>query len=336
MILIAELLSFLITLAAAQDLRSSLDDLAIVSLFVQWVALSCAAVLCAARRFLCGMGDTSAAILAYAIMIGVTYCISEAAWWVISPARDSLSIIASSHYQFVVRNLVVSALVSALALRYLYVQHHWKRRVHSESEARLQLLQSRIRPHFLFNCMNTIASLARTRPEASEQAVEDLADLFRASLTDARAQATLAEELDLAQRYLHIEALRLGSRLQTEWQIDDLPKNARLPTLSIQPLLENAVYHGIEPLPHGGRILITGHRQGRQLHISIENPISRNPGQRARAGNQLAQDNVRQRLQAFYGKGGDLAVETDESKYRVCLSIPYESETYVSGSASSR
>src|SRR5690606_35547004 len=115
-------------------------------------------------------------------------------------------------------------------------------------------LQARIRPHFLFNSMNTIASLTRSNPEQAEQAIEDLADLFRASLGDAHTQISLEDELEIARTHQRIEQLRLGDRLRVSWDIDGLPPRAQVPCLIVQPLLENAVYHGIEMLPAGGTV----------------------------------------------------------------------------------
>jgi two-component system sensor histidine kinase AlgZ len=196
--------------------------------------------------------------------------------------------------------------------------------VRAESEARLQALQSRIRPHFLFNSMNTIASLVHAEPAQAEQAVENLADLFRASLSDARQRIPLSEELELCRRYLEIEALRLGDRLEQHWQVDALPGDALVPPLLIQPLLENAVYHGIEPRPEGGRIEIEGQCEDRQIVIRIRNPLDEQSGQARSRGNQLAQDNIRQRLAALYDSQGTLTLDSDHDHYQVTVRFPYQ------------
>ena len=132
-----------------------------------------------------------------------------------------------------------------------YIQHQWRKNIESEADARVQALQSRIRPHFLFNCMNTIASLTRKDPKLAEEATEDLADLFRVSLQEAKRMSTVAEEISLCKRYLRIESHRFGDRLKTVWETDNLPEHAQLPNLTLQPILENAIYHGIEPLTEG-------------------------------------------------------------------------------------
>ncbi|MCB1575667.1 MAG: histidine kinase, partial [Xanthomonadales bacterium] len=163
-----------------------------------------------------------------------------------------------SRLEFVLRNMAISGIVGALALRYFFVQHQYRARVESETDARIQALQSRIRPHFLFNSMNTIASLTRSDPRLAEQVTEDLAALFRVSLSDARVPVTLAEEVELATQYLRIEQQRLGERLRIDVDMRDLPQSARLPALIIQPLVENAVYHGIEPSTEPGLVEVHG------------------------------------------------------------------------------
>jgi two-component system, LytTR family, sensor histidine kinase AlgZ len=143
-------------------------------------------------------------------------------------------------------------------LRYFWVAAQWRRNVEAEARSRIRALQARIRPHFLFNSMNTIAALTRSDPARAEEAVEDLADLFRASLSDATSTVTLKEELELSRIYQRIEQHRLGDRLAVEWRIKALPLRARIPALSVQPLLENAIYHGIEQLAGGGTVVVEG------------------------------------------------------------------------------
>ena len=177
------------------------------------------------------------------------------------------------HAGFVLRNLLICAIVSTLLLRYFYVQYQWKRNVQREARARFEVLQARIRPHFLFNSMNTIASLIRSNPELAEHTIMDLADLFRASLKKNSPTVTLAEEIAMAQQYQRIEELRLGDRLKVNWQIDALPADAHMPRLLLQPLLENAIYHGIETQPEGGSVEVHGTRDADILNIEIVNPL---------------------------------------------------------------
>lgn len=326
-ILTGELLAIVLTLANGGVHQSRFQTLALHSLFIQWVALSCVAILCLLRSRLNRLADIWSTLLSYLTILAVTVLVTEVAWWLLHamPAGSLGLSMDANHAQLLVRSVGISSIVSALALRYFYVQHQWRRHVQAEAEARLQALQARIRPHFLFNCMNTIASLTRREPALAEQAIEDLADLFRLSLQETQSWLTLAEEFDICRRYLRTEQLRLGERLQVNWQTEALPADACVPALLIQPLLENAVYHGIEPLAAGGRIDILGQRDGERLTVTIENPLA--PGVTLHNhGNRLAQDNIRQRLESVFANRAALEIDQADDRYRVRLTFPYEHE----------
>jgi two-component system sensor histidine kinase AlgZ len=320
-VIIAQLFAFVVVLSpgAPSDI-SRWQQLGLISLFVQWCTLVSSAVLCLLRRFIYQRSDRLVAVLSYVAVLLVVFAVSELAYWVVYANTPS----EVPHWSFVARNLAISFLLTGPILRYFYVSHQWRRNVRAEAEARLQSLQSRIRPHFLFNSMNTIASLTRTSPQQAEAAVEDLADLFRASLRDARQFHTLKEEFDLCRRYLAIESLRLGPRLQLEWAVDPLPDDALLPPLMIQPLLENAIYHGIEPRVEGGVIRIEGKLDGRQLDLRISNPIPNERG--ASEGNRIAQENIRARLTTLYGSHGGMQVNEENGMYQVRLTWPYRNK----------
>jgi len=325
-VIVAQLLSFLFALV---PLRPSSEEqwsnLGLISLFVQWIALSSAALLCSLRRWLAKLSQIQAGLVSYAILLGVIAAISEATFWIWQLSGANLD--AAWHVHFLARNLVAGAIISGLVLRYFYVQYQWKRNVQAESDARLQALQARIRPHFLFNSMNTIASLTRSHPDQAEDAVEDLADLFRMSLNDGRKLIALEEEISLCQRYLHIEGLRLGERLAVSCETNALPGDALVPPLILQPLVENAVYHGIEPRAHGGKVEITGRRTGSKLQISVRNPLPQNSdAQPPSNGNRIAQDNVRERLAAHYGHDGRLDLRIEDDHYDVTMTLPYWTE----------
>jgi len=319
-VVIAQLFAFVVVLSPSDaPAEGRWQQLGLISLFVQWCTLVSSAVLCLLRRYIAHLPDRIVALVSYASVLAIVWGISEIAFWFVHPGVNHMT-----HWPFVFRNLAISFLITGPILRYFYVTHQWRRNVRAEAEARLQSLQSRIRPHFLFNSMNTIASLTRTDPEQAEAAVEDLADLFRVSLRDARQFHTLAEEFTLCRRYLEIESLRLGQRLQVEWAVDALPDDALLPPLLIQPLLENAIYHGIEPLVDGGCIQIVGRRDGRQLQLDISNPIGE--GKNLSKGNHIAQENIRDRLTTLYGGRGSLQVEENEQTFRVKLTWPYRNK----------
>jgi len=319
-VVIAQLFAFVVVLSPSDvPAEGRWSQLGLISLFVQWCTLVSSAVLCIIRRYICRLPDRLVAVLSYVSVLLIVWAISEIAYWFVHPGIRNMT-----HWPFVLRNVAISFLMTGPILRYFYVTHQWRRNVRAEAEARLQSLQSRIRPHFLFNSMNTIASLTRTDPEQAEAAVEDLADLFRASLRDARQFHTLEEEFTLCRRYLEIEGLRLGERLQVEWAVEDLPGDALLPPLLIQPLLENAIYHGIEPRVDGGCIHIVGRRDGKQLQLEISNPLGAEKN--ASKGNHIAQENIRDRLATLYGARGDLQVIEDAQTFRVRLAWPYRNK----------
>ncbi len=321
-VLIAELLAIILTLAEANYTHDHFTDLALKSLYAQWIALACIAVLCVMRPWFSTLPDHWAALSSYLVVLGVSLGITELAWWLLHAIPVLTSLINQNHSLFLLRCMGTSAIVGALALRYFYVRHQWRRNIESAAEARIQALQSRIRPHFLFNCMNTIASLTRTQPALAEEAIEDLSDLFRVSLQDAKSLTTWARELELCHRYLRIEEHRLGNRLQVNWQVEDVPQELQIPALTLQPLLENAIYHGIETLAEGGCIQISGAREGRNFRISVTNPLPPAGHQNHHDGNQLAQGNIQQRLQAFFGDRGTLQTTVTPDHYIASITIP--------------
>ena len=254
-VLIVELVALIIAIARQALHDNFWIDLATSSLFLLWVGLTCAAVLCRSRKWLHSLPASRAGLIAMAMLVATVGVVSEVVFqvgrmWSLDMG-ESASLFPRDHPGFLLRNIAVGFIVSALALRYFYVSAERKRSIEMEALARIRALQARIRPHFLFNSMNTIAALTRSNPEQAEQAVEDLADLFRASLGEATARISLEEEVEIARTHERIEQLRLGGRLQVRWEIDELPMNAQVPSLIIQPLLENAVYHGIEMLANG-------------------------------------------------------------------------------------
>src|SRR5205823_6706383 len=189
------------------------------------------------------------------------------------------------------------------------------------AEARLQALQARIRPHFLFNSLNAVLALIRRDPKRAERSLEDLADLFRTLMSDARQFVRLEDEIALLERYAELEQLRLGERLRLTWELDAAPSDALLPPMVLQPLLENAVYHGVEPGTGTGEVLVRIERRGDRVHASIDNPHLEAGGQRA--GNRMALDNIRERLALFFDAEARLETRIGNGRYRVEIEIPY-------------
>lgn len=186
--------------------------------------------------------------------------------------------------------------------------------------ARLQALQARIRPHFLFNSLNAVLSLIRAEPRRAEIALEDLADLFRVLMQDNRELAPLAREVELCRQYLDLEQLRLGDRLQVEWHVDNMPGDALVPPLVLQPLIENAVYHGIEPAIEPGTVSIGIYRKGKELHAVLSNPLRKHV--RHQSGNKMAVENIRERLALHFDAEASLTNTVTDSTYQVHIVMP--------------
>ena len=212
---------------------------------------------------------------------------------------------------------------AALAgLMVLWLQWREGRRTPADARARLAELQSRIRPHFLFNTLNTAVSLVRTDPVRAEGVLEDLAELFRVALADGTGgsgSVTLGSELELARRYLAIEQLRFGERLRVDWQLDAAAEAARLPPLVLQPLLENAVRHGIEPAEAGGLVRVRTRTRLGRVEITIDNTVSDHT---SRPGHGLALTNVRERLHLLHDLDAQFEARRDQAGYRVRIVVP--------------
>ena len=217
---------------------------------------------------------------------------------------------------------MLAALVAAGLLGYLRLVA----RAYSPAlaEARLQALQARIRPHFLFNSLNAVLALIRRDPKRAERALEDLAGLFRTLMAEPRQFVRLADEIDLLERYAGLEQLRLGERLRITWELDAAPSDALLPPFVLQPLLENAVYHGVEPGTAAGDVLVRIERRGDRVFARIENPYVE--GEQRRAGNRMALDNIRERLALFFDAEARIVSRASGDRYSVEIEMPYRPE----------
>lgn len=325
-VLVSELLALVFALAASPT-NAFLTELARISLFVQWLGLTSAALLCGQRRRLAGLSVPWASAAVFALLLVNTLIFSEAAVWLgrrFASQGLNTPLFPTDHWSFVFRNAAICLIVVALLLRYFFVSHQWRHHVRAEARSRIDALQARIRPHFLFNSMNTIAALTRSDPARAEEAVEDLADLFRATLKDSDRLLTLKEELELTRIYQRIEMLRLGERLRVRWEVAELPMRARVPGLTIQPLLENAIYHGIEPLDGGGTVVVAGRAEADNIVISVSNPVAPGAKGAERPGNQLALDNISQRLRLAYGERGRVEVTRSSERFDVTLRFPLQ------------
>lgn len=314
---ITEVVAILLTLTIGEAGHILWENLLWFSIYLQWIGLCSAAGLCMLRRTLHHVSGLMVALLAYGMLLVITGLITEVAFYLREAFLLPLAF-RITHAEFMIRSLGVCAVTSALALRYFWLQHQWRRETLAAGQARYELLQARIRPHFLFNSLNSIAELAASQPQAAESAVEDLATLFRANLSEANELVSLTQELELCRAYLRMEQLRLGDRIQTDWDIADHSGQVPLPPLILQPLIENAVRHGIECLPQGGHIKISSRLSRQQLHLTVENPT----GELQQPGTGEALENIRQRLHWLYGDRAELRINATNDRFTADILLP--------------
>ncbi len=320
LIVVGELLAILLVLADTWG-DDFMQQLSLKSLFVQWTVLGSAGTIVALRTVLKNSSVTMIACVSYIMIILVTLITSEIAFQLLYAVK----VAEGAHLMFLGKNVAIAAIVAIIALRYLYLQHQVRRRLIAESRARVQALQSRIRPHFLFNSMNTIAALVRSQPDVAEQTIEDLADLFRMSLSGSDKKHTLGQELEMAKRYLRIEQLRLGERMEMKWDIAEAPLGALIPPVILQPLLENAVYHGIEPRVNGGMVQFSARlKEGEVVILVVNSMPDENEKKNTRKGHQIAIKNIQERLELSYNPPGRLTMREDGGYFSVEVRIPYQ------------
>ena len=307
-LVIANLFLFAAAALRAREIPDLAGQFLGAAAFAEPVLIVSLIILCLLRRVLHS--------LRYPVAIALLVCLELLIAWVwadffsrlvpdqapASPAQVSLFVLFVTGVTLVYFDLRARALTPAIA------------------EARIQALQARIRPHFLFNSINAVLSLIRTEPKRAERALEDLADLFRVLMADNRALAPLSKEVGIARQYLAIEQLRLGERLRVSWRIEGMPQDALVPALLLQPLVENAVYHGIEPLDSGGEITIAAGIAAGQLVLTLTNPFPAEGGHHA--GNRMATDNIRERLALHFDAEASMQVRSSGGIYEVVIRLP--------------
>jgi len=318
LVLLAELLVFVLVLAEPMVTGFDWMRLALTSLFVQWIVLLSAATLCRARPYLARLPASAAVLIVCTLVLCLTLlCTAIAEHFYLT---EELSQEARAHLYL--RYALISLIMCALLLRYFYLQSQWRRQQQAELKARLQALQARIHPHFLFNSLNSIASLIGSNPDKAEHAVLDLSDLFRASLAKPDSLSTWKDELALAKQYLSIEQYRLGKRLLVVWSIDDVPDDLPMPHLTLQPLLENAVIYGIQPSIEGGTIEINADYVQGVFKLQVSNPFTPSNNNYNPRGTRLALDNIEARLKALFGATAQLAIQQHLNRHTTGLSYP--------------
>ncbi len=288
------------------------------SILVELACLSSLFVLCGVRRAVRTMPLWAQRILCALVPAAVTGLIIHL---ILGDADGTVSLTRVSAFEG----------MACAALFGLALQHYFELRTRAFSpalaEARLQALQARIRPHFLFNSLNAVLSLIRTEPRRAESTLEDLADLFRILMRDARDVTTLGNEVRIGMQYLSIEKVRLGERLQVEWDLDGIPgdtlQKAIVPALLLQPLLENAVHYGVEPSPRPAVVRICIVRLRDRIEIVMTNPYHASA---VSTGNQMALVNIRERLTLFYDVEAQLTTEIEDGVFTLRLLLPYRKE----------
>jgi two-component system sensor histidine kinase AlgZ len=317
LVVTGELLALVLAVVQADEHWIEWNYFGLLSLFVQWTLLTSAAAICLLRHWLARQTVPLATATVVTIVLLDVLAFSLFADSVIHPVR------AQGPWQGVAKNLLLALLITLIVLRYFYLQFQWQQQQEAEMQARLTALQARIHPHFLFNSMNTIASLISVNPERAEDAVLDLSELFRASLRADDRLIPLSSELDLCRRYLAIEQLRLEDRLSLDWRIDEGLQQQAIPPLTLQPLVENAIYHGIQPRPEGGTVGIEAYRKGNYVYLMVQNPRPAED-QKTHEGNRMALANIQSRLQALFGEAAVLKHSQQNDIYTVTMRLPWQ------------
>ncbi|KEF30233.1 Autolysis histidine kinase LytS [Marinobacter nitratireducens] len=311
----SEVLVLLLAVVQAKSGWIDWNYFGLLSLFVQWTTLTSAALICLLRKRLARMSVARATFSIVALVLLDVLAFSLFADNVLHP-QEGIAV-----WHGVAKKLLLALLIILMVLRYFYLQHQWQQQREAEMQAHLTALQARIQPHFLFNSMNTIASLIASNPDQAEEAVLDLSELFRASLRTGDQLIPLSRELDLCHRYLAIEALRLGDRLRVEWDVEPGLENQAIPPLTLQPLVENAIYHGIQPLKEGGKVRIEVRPRGDFVYLLVQNPKPAQTNSQHR-GNRIALSNTQSRLRALFGEPAVLKHSQHNDIYTVTLRLP--------------
>ena len=316
LVIMGELLALVILLAGSgASLSFSWISFGMTSLLIQWIILCCAATLCQIRERLNSLSPQRSGAISYIICL----MISGLTLWL---ANQFFTLDHSISRWF--KQFLMAAIVCGILLRYLWLQQQLRNREQAELNARFDVLQARIHPHFLFNSMNSIASLIHVDPDAAEKTVEDLSMLFRASLS-LPSLIPLTQELDLCRRYIAIESIRLGERLTMDWDIDSPIPTTQIPSLLLQPLLENAIVHGIQKNTAGGTIRFNLALSKNVMTIYICNPLpEKTEDTRLVGGNKMAHQNIQHRLESQYGKQAKMRVDRNSANnsYEIILTLP--------------
>jgi two-component system sensor histidine kinase AlgZ len=308
-LVLANVLAAIAAMLRSETLGGAWQELLQISTALQPVLLTSMLALFVLHRWLSRLPYRLGVMVVYALVLGLTALLHSAA----------AGLFGSGATPDLPRLWFFSFTVTAFLL--LYFNLRGRALSPAIAEARLQALQARIRPHFLFNSINAVLSLIRSDPRRAETALEDLADLFRVLMADNRQLVPLEGEVALCKQYLALEKLRLGERLNIVWHIDNMPGETLIPPLVLQPLLENAVYHGIEPCHESGDVIINIYRKRNEVHLVLSNPYRKDGDHHG--GNKMALDNIRERLALHFDVEAQLVIKLTDRQYQVHIVIPY-------------
>jgi two-component system sensor histidine kinase AlgZ len=294
-----------------------LASLMVSGTIVNPVALLSLLVFCLMRRVINGWARHFQWLIALTLPALLAFVFTAFSAWLTAIESDVTDLLASGARAVPLAIGLTWLILEFLRLRLISLQP-------SQAEGRLQALQARIRPHFLFNSLNTVIGLMRAEPRQAERTLENLADLFRVFMKDSRELVPLDDEVLLCKEYLAIEKLRLAERLQVRWDLGEMPGDALLPSLLLQPLVENAVHHGIEPRTESGDVDIRISRNVDRVRVEISNPLPQ--AAPSRSGNHMALSNVRERLALTFDVEGQLDTQTQDGRFCVVVQFPYRKE----------
>ena len=316
-VITSELIAILLFLIVMPDWQY----LGLNSFFIQWITLTSLVILCFIRPWLIKRSSFVSSI----IILCITASITAASTIIACDFMITLTSQAApkSLIFMLYRNTTITLIMTGFLLRYTYVHYQMNQRQKLELQTKLQSLQSRIEPHFLFNSLNNIASLIPTQPLLAEKLIEDLSTLLRSSLNETTFTAPLTQEIRLAERYLNIEKMRLGERLSIRWDISSqVHDTVYVPYLFLQPLLENAVKHGIQPDPEGGYLLISVKQPDRKfIQIHIKNSLPKIK-YTTKENHHIGLNNTRERMNAIFGDTASLKIKKTSVFFYVTIKIP--------------
>ncbi|MBD9479663.1 histidine kinase [Pseudoxanthomonas sp. PXM02] len=317
-LLAGEAVAAVLALAPGTD-GDRLTYFGVASLAIQWISLTALCLLYLLRRRLGSLSPPLVAQIGLGALLLSTWMVVGLAWLTL---RDFALIPPDAWTGFALRMTAIALIMGLLGLAAFQAQWNAKQLAVSAEQAKLQALQARIQPHFLFNTLNTGISLLHAKPDLAERLLLDLSDLFRAALSQ-RDSLRLEEDLSLARRYLEIEQLRLGDRLRLDWDVPAALPALQVPTLSIQPLAENAIRHGIEPSTSGGEVSIRVEVSDGYVQVSVSNTLPP-ASARAAAGHQVGLSSVRARIHAATQGRGRVDTRIADGLYSAVVRLPLD------------